>query len=72
MCSLDPVQIKAETEKRSPSRNPSLIGTTRMDLPQRVIALVAEEVEVPPTHLSPETTLYGDLGTDGDDGAELL
>ena len=38
----------------------------------RVVAFVAKERAVRADRLTPETTLFGDLGTDGDDGIELL
>lgn len=38
----------------------------------RVVAFVAEQRGVRAERLKPETTLFGDLGTDGDDGIELL
>jgi hypothetical protein len=38
----------------------------------RVVAFVAKERAVRADRLQPETTLFGDLGTDGDDGIELL
>jgi hypothetical protein len=41
-------------------------------LDERIIAFVAEERRVPVERLKPDTTLFGDLGTDGDDGIELL
>lgn len=37
-----------------------------------VFAFVAEQVGVSATKLSDETTLFGDLGVDGDDGVEFL
>jgi acyl carrier protein len=42
------------------------------DLEARVKAFVARERATSPGRLSPETTLYGDLGTDGADGWELI
>jgi uncharacterized protein DUF1493 len=38
----------------------------------RIVAFVSEHRSVHPERLTPETTLFGDLGTDGDDGDELL
>jgi hypothetical protein len=38
----------------------------------RVVDFVAKERAVCADRLRPETTLLGDLGTDGDDGIELL
>jgi acyl carrier protein len=38
----------------------------------RVVAFVAKQRGVRADRLKPETTLFGDLGTDGDDGVELL
>ena len=38
----------------------------------RVVAFVAKERAVRADRLKPETTLLGDLRTDGDDGIELL
>lgn len=38
----------------------------------RVAAFVAHWCGIPKERLTPETTLFGDLGVDGDDGSELL
>ena len=38
----------------------------------RVVAFIAEQRGLPVERLRSETTLFGDLGTDGDDGVELL
>jgi len=41
-------------------------------LAKRVIAFVAKELGVRADRISPQTTIFGDLNTDGDDGDELL
>ncbi len=41
-------------------------------LHDRVVAFVSSQRGVRADRLSPETTLFEDLGTDGDDGIELL
>lgn len=47
--------------------------TQRMQsLYDRVVAFVAEQRCVRAERLKPGTTLFGDLGADGDDGVELL
>lgn len=38
----------------------------------RIVAFVSKERAVSPDRVKPETTLFGDLGTDGDDGIKLL
>lgn len=45
---------------------------TAESLYDRVVAFVAEQLSVSVDNLRPETTLFGDLRTDGDDGTELL
>jgi acyl carrier protein len=42
------------------------------DIETRVHRFVAEQVGVPAEELSAATTLFGDLGVDGDDAAELF
>ncbi len=42
------------------------------DLESRIKAFVARERSTDPDHLSLETTLFGDPGTDGADGWELI
>lgn len=39
---------------------------------QQVVALVAEFTGCPVERIKPQTTLFGDLGIDGDDGDEIL
>ena len=41
-------------------------------LTKEVVQLVAQQTGVPSERISPQTTLFGDLGIDGDDAAELL
>src|SRR5215213_5336533 len=38
----------------------------------RVVNLVAEQCGVRASRITPDTTLFGDLGIDGDDGIEVL
>lgn len=45
---------------------------TAESLYDRVVAFVAQQSGVSVDRLRPETTLFGDLGTDGDDGIDLL
>jgi hypothetical protein len=45
---------------------------TAKSLYDRVVVSVAEQRSVSVDSLRPETTLFGDLGTDGDDGTEFL
>lgn len=47
-------------------------GETAAGLEQRVREFVARERAVPAERLRPDTTLFGDLGVDGDDAADLF
>ena len=42
------------------------------DLVARVRTFVAGQAAVRPDRVRPETTLFGDLGVDGDDGSDLM
>ena len=43
-----------------------------VDLVQRIIAFVANETRANPKRIGLDTTLFGDLGVDGEDGRELI
>jgi len=46
--------------------------TTNEQTRQQVIAVVAEEFELDPAKLTPEATLYDDLGLDSLDAVDLV
>jgi len=46
--------------------------TTNAQIRQQVIEVVAEEFELDPTKLTPEATLYDDLGLDSLDAVDLV
>jgi acyl carrier protein len=43
-----------------------------MYLEEQIISFVAKETGIRLSNVKPETTLFGDIGIDGDDGLELL
>ena len=42
------------------------------ELEQQVMEFISEQTAVPLSKLSLETTIFGELGIDGDDGIELI
>ncbi len=42
------------------------------DLTDRVIRFISEQLAVPEERITSDTTIFGDLRVDGDDGIELL